>query len=1166
MKPFDPFTAELTGTHLVEASAGTGKTYSIQSLYLRLLLEQKFSVREILVLTYTEAAAAELRKRIHKILTDACQFLQGMPTPDENDRLTRLLANCDVVDAKKRLSSALLDFDEARISTIHGFCHATLNEFAFESGVLFQTELVKDCDDLLNTIAGDFCRELFYTEHGMLRAELLAAQGINRDSLRELAQKFTGRNEVRLLGRPTRTRQQIEPELFAALQELAELWNPEPLIALQENLKSPYSNPDKFDALLRWWGDYAAGKNRIHREYLRMATPCALLNATRSPKGDNAKAEAKALTLRTVGAPFFQLAQKCVEQIEGEYLLCVRCEMIDRAATLLPQRKAERSTQTFDDLIRKVHHAVGAPDGRLVTALRKTYKAAILDEFQDTDPAQYEIFKAVFSERQDAAFYMVGDPKQAIYGFRGGDIATYNRAKRECPSEPTTLNRNFRSSAKFIDDLNTLYMGHRNPFAAAISYAQITAGNPDRFDRLNHAPQEFQGIKIRRIDGPVEACLEKTAEEIANLLSRTPDLCANEIAVLVYRSTDALLARKFLTERNIPAVFTKTGNIFHSPEAAELALLLDALAAPGNTTGVVRFLASALVGMSDEQLAELKNTPAKYAVEREEISELASLFDRGGFVGILERVLRRNHARVRILAQQGGERKLGNYLQLGDLLEEKRRAMRLAPEALRRFLAEAIRDSDQDHEEYEELLETDRDAVRIMTIHGSKGLEFPFVFLPDLFVWGAKTTERMRGTVSGPEGPEYDLCDSPKFQHDCEIERFQELQRLAYVAITRAGFGCIISSGKHKNNEKTSPLCWLLSHRNAPENLDNPVDYAMQNGALETTDCMRFFVPPEPVATDKKSPLPGTGKNQTPLLMMPRPLPERIDGNWRFTSFSALAAPHFGRTPDNGDSYFDYDADNNDPAGSSSPRPGFREAVFDLPGGAAFGNALHQALAESDYSGAQEELARSLDNALEVFGFGNLKDSDRETALHMIGDVLSAPLQPPDAPSFSFADIDRSQRVCEMEFRYSLRHSFHTGALFDLLSRHHWNIRGAEEFFSGGMMQGAIDLLFRHNGRFYLADWKSNLLERRMENFAPAALDEEMRRTGYDLQALIYTVAAKKYLSLRLGAFSQERYEQLFGGVFYCFLRGITPEHPGRGIVFRRASWELIEEMENMMG
>ena len=456
---FDLLTSPLEGTNLIEAGAGTGKTYTITGLFLRLILEKRLSVKEILVVTYTVAATEELRDRIRRKIRDALEACSAGTSPDSFLR-GLILTLPDREEAAGLLRAALLDFDEAAISTIHGFCQRTLRESAFESGSLFDTDLEPEQETgLIEEIVQDFWRRNFYDAP---LEWIRYAQGLNLGPTFFLDLLRRGRSPLDLKILP-----ETAPVSFGAVapfrQAYAELQAAWP--AARAEVEQAFGEP----------GLHAAYRNHLS-ETLGLMDSFLAENGPAFPLpekferfttgGLKKKTRQK---MKPPDHPFFQrcdtLQQRATAlRIELErHLLFLQGEIFQTLRQELPLRKQRRNIQSFDDLLTRLRQSLEKAGGdELSQAVRNRYRAALIDEFQDTDPVQYAIFQHIF-ERGGSILFLIGDPKQAIYSFRGADLFAYLKAASRVDRR-YTLEGNWRSEPGLVAAVNTVFTSREDPF------------------------------------------------------------------------------------------------------------------------------------------------------------------------------------------------------------------------------------------------------------------------------------------------------------------------------------------------------------------------------------------------------------------------------------------------------------------------------------------------------------------------------------------------------------------------------------------------------------------------------------------------------------------------------------------------------------------------------
>uniref|UniRef100_C6DYD0 DNA 3'-5' helicase n=1 Tax=Geobacter sp. (strain M21) TaxID=443144 RepID=C6DYD0_GEOSM len=1083
MKRFDLLHTPLAGRNLIEASAGTGKTFTIAGVYLRLVLEEKFDVSRILVVTFTEAATKELKERIRNKLKEAENgFLTGAAEDFLIDGL--LKSTPDHSEARRLLGSAVRSFDEAAIFTIHGFCQRMLQDNPFESGSLCDTELVTDQGKILMEIAQDYWRINCYGQPEDRIAAAGAAK-VSPESLLKLAQRVCGDPNAAVI--------------------------PDP--------------PDDATEL----DDWLQGLKRGFFDYLRAE---------------------------------------------------------------LPKRKRLKNLRSFDDLLLDLHAALLRPASPLPRLIRERYQAALIDEFQDTDPLQFAIFDAIYPVGHEAPFFLIGDPKQAIYSFRGADIFAYMGAA-QATKERHTLLQNFRSEAGLIDAVNTLFASRELPFLyPQIGFNRVEAA-PKEKSRLVEAGQRKAPLKLwlapRKDAGkPInkgdawEQLPETVAAEISRLLrdGAAGKLTVEElqkdaeesekwvrravepkdIAVLVRANRQAKLMQRALTRRGIPSVLCSAGNLFESDEAAELLRLLSAVAQPGHESLLRGALATELVGVSGTELARLMNDEKGWEEILEEFRGYHDTWNSGSCMSMALQFMEKREVRKRLLAEPMGERRLTNLLHAIETMHQAQVNERLGMEAVIAWLACRITEEPK-KEEYEIRLETDEAAVQLVTIHKSKGLEYPIVFLP--FCWAEYAGKDEGALFHDEEGRVVlDIGSEQMVEHKAQAAReaLAESLRLLYVALTRGKHRTYLTWGAFKD-AGDSALHYLLHPGQTPvkgqvtlsdadirERLDTLA--ASSAGKIEVLDLPAADLAPYRPNDEKApdlAPLPFTGE---------------VSRDWRVASFTSLSSHkhHTAELPDR---------DEESPIEERPGRDIEPTGIFAFPKGAKAGIFLHKIFEDLDFTRVGEQLSPLVEEQLDKHGFA----PDWSQAVRdMVQNVLQAPL---GDGGIALAQVGLERRLTEMEFFFPLSHvtserlreaaarftAGHGAAgvpgfpvdLADLFSR--LSFAPVQ-----GMLLGFIDLVFEHGGRYYIVDWKSNHLGNAPGDYGQAALKKEMEENFYPLQYLLYTVALDNYLRLRIPDYHYDRH---FGGVFYLFLRGV--DGTGNGVYADRPPRELIVHLAEVL-
>ena len=1201
MERLDPLYIPLNDFNLVEASAGTGKTYTLTALYLRLVVEAAIPVNRILVVTYTNAATKELRDRIRERLGQLRLAFLGGHAPEDDELATRLLDLLPDRDlAVRRLTNAARGFDEAAIFTIHGFCKRVLGDNAFESGLSFDTELMADTGELLQEIVDDFWRrELYAASPAVVRYFL---------DERSSPERLLGEIE-RHLGKPylqvvTPGGEQdgaaLEQRFVGAFQHAKALWLQERAGIEALLLKSPALNRQKYGlkSLPGWF-------ETLHR-YLSSETPGPALFA-KFGQFTTTKLQDSANKGKTAPQhPFFDacealktaceaLAEYCRYQIPVKLLAYCNAE--------LAARKRQQQLQSYDDLLIDLHDALHERrrGTALLDTLRRRYHAALIDEFQDTDPVQYAIFQRIYAGTSKPVF-LVGDPKQAIYSFRGADIFAYLTARRDAPRR-YTLDVNWRSDPRLLAALNAIFgAAGRPPFLfEGIPFHPARPAERKRREPLwlqgrQEAPLQLWLLEAEG-DKPVtkglanERITQATASEIARLLNwgarnqarigERPDaedgraLAGGDIAVLVRSHRQGRLIRDALLRLGVPSVQHADDSVFLSEEARQLDWLLAAVAEPGSEGGVRALLASDLFGLSGEVLYQLREDERAWAHWLEKLQDYRQLWFERGFMRFFRAWLIGEGISQRLLAFQDGERRLTNLLHLAELLHVASR-VRPGLTGLGKWLGERRRLPGGQDEAQQLRLESDENLVRIVTVHKSKGLEYPVVFCPFLWSGRLQAADSKNSTLlyHDPHDPSrtflaFGVGEASEARQHARGEEMAENLRLCYVALTRAKQRCYLVWGQIKD-AATSPPAWLLHH---------PPVVGPSQDALEVTrqrfeeltpqafygDLQTAFTAALDEAVAIKALSRDVGQRYQPPTAVEPELQARLwtgslAESWRVSSFTGLAVGHSGELPDYDMATAVVEPVDSGEAAAAVPGHG----IFDFPRGARAGTCLHAIFERLDFTQSDPaRLEELVERMLKTHGL----DATAWTAAvsGMVRRVLETPL---DASGLRLATVSADRRLNELEFYYPLA-NLRADGLRRVLSRHGragpWRelIETLEFNPLRGYMKGFIDLVFEADGRFYLVDYKSNWLGPEPAAYRRARLEEAMAREAYVLQYLIYTVALHRYLRLRVPNYDYERH---FGGVFYLFLRGMGPELGADCGVFRdRPAPALVEALDRLM-
>ncbi len=1190
---FDPIHTPLEGTCLIEAAAGTGKTYTIEGLYLRLVLEVGLPVEEILVVTFTRAATAELRDRIYRRLVAVREVLAGAAAGDD-DLLGHIASGHPRPEAARRLlRAALADFDRAAIFTIHGFCQRVLHENAFETATPFSAEMLQDQERILTQVVEDFWRLQVAGAPPEFIRFARAALG-TPDALRPLAHAAT-RAEVAVT--PSAAGPGLSERTFddfrRRVRVLRALW-PGGKEICRDMLLAAGINATVYGAAVRKGEEGPSGRERkIQRFFDLLDAYTAGTLPDYPPVAPVERLAAATLARYTLARrhppahPVFDACEalhrtkEALEREMGAHLVHLKSSLLAFVPAELERRKAERGLVSFDDLLRRVDRALaGRAGGGLAKAVRHRYRAALVDEFQDTDELQYRVFSRLFGV-PGRLLFMIGDPKQAIYGFRGADIFSYLRAARDADAR-FTLTTNWRSAPGLVGAVNTLFSRVSAPFLFRdIEFIPGRAAAPQPARAAPALEIWYLGARRHRPDGntltkPVARRLIARAvtadirEKVARgeLAGRT-----GEIAVLVRTNQEARLMKAHLAGAGIPSVLYSTANVFDAPEALELLAVLKAVAEPQHAIRLKSALASRLLGENAAGIAAGESLPGAWEERIRRHWGYLNLWNERGFMPMFRRLLAGEAVRERLIGFPDGERRLTNLLHLGELLHRAAGENHLGVGGIVKWLTSQLRPGADRSEENQLRLESDERAVKIVTIHRSKGLEYPVVYCP--FTWSASAAEDRDFFFHDP-GADFRLTVDLSGERDtpnrrlARHEALAENLRMLYVALTRAREHCTLVWGRI-NTADTSALAYLLRTGEADATQAEADWVAFLKAAFKNTGDDEWQDRLNSLAAASGGTIRVRSLPESPAEALPeaRPAEEtpagrefrgHVDSSWGVTSYSGLAAGGPGA------------ADREDPylPGNGVP-PDRGEAgegeggLHDFPAGARTGLFFHSLLEAIDFT--TSEPATLAARKLAEFGFDR---SWAEPVSAMIAELAAVPLLPGEHPP-RFSEVGRERCVTEMEFYFPLNR-VSPALLEEVLAPMGPPLEVAGQAEeppaltfapTHGFLRGFIDLVCEHRGRYYLVDWKSNRLGPGLEDYRSERLHQAMRAHRYDLQLQLYSLALHRLLRQRVAGYTYERH---FGGAIYIFLRGVRRTlGPAYGIFAFRPQRGCIERLEKAL-
>ncbi|MCH5489758.1 exodeoxyribonuclease V subunit beta [Pseudomonas syringae] len=1200
----------LRGSQLIEASAGTGKTFTISALYLRLVLghgtEQSGFGREllppqILVVTFTDAATKELRDRIRTRLAEAARFFRDeIPSPDGLIAELREQFEASLWPAcASRLDIAAQWMDEAAVSTIHSWCQRMLREHAFDSGSLFTQTLETDHSDLLGEVLRDYWRRFCYPMSG----DALTWVRENLSGPAALLPRVRG-----LFGRDRSPLTQEPAELIAAsLQErraaLAALkapwavWSDELYALCQDavarkavdgrKMQERYFKP-WFEKLAAWAADDTQEALDLGTGFTRL-TPDGIAEAW---KGD------------PPAHPAFEAMAQLKAALDG--LPKPDAAVLQHAAQWVSVRfeeeKRRRAEMGFDDMLLRLDAALhGAGGERLATLIREQFPVALIDEFQDTDPVQYRIFDSIYrleANDEQTGLFLIGDPKQAIYAFRGADIYTYLRARQATDGRWHTLDTNYRSSHAMVESVNRVFTlaeqreqgrgaflfrdehGNQVPFSDALAQGRKETLHVDG------APLTALTVWHLQSDQPVSGVVYRQqlaascASEIVRLLNAgqqgsagfvTPDstlrgLRPADIAILVRDGKEAQAVRQQLTARGVRSVYlSDKDSVFAAQEAHDLLSWLKACAEPDSERTLRAALACITLDLPLAELERLNQDELAWERRVMQFRGYRAIWRSQGVLPMLRRLLHDFALPQTLMTLSDGERVLTNLLHLSELLQQAAAELD-GEQALIRHLGDHLALSGQAGEEQILRLESDEQLVKVVTIHKSKGLQYPLVFLP--FICSSKPVDGSRLPLQFHDADgksQISLQPTEALIQQADDERLAEDLRLLYVALTRSEHACWLGVADLKRgNANTSML-----HRSA-------LGYLLGGGAAlaESAElniwlrdlaqgCGAIALQPVPEPTDERFSAPRNAAALVKLLVPKR----RAAENWWIASYSALrigdtVTAGADESPDSPQAQKLFDDERLDPEAPRDiltsggdihrfprgPNPGtFLHGLLEWAGNEGFANTAHVP------DKLQDAVARRCNRRGWAGWINTLSD--------WLQHLLNMPLRlSPDAAPVALGELDQpNQYRVEMEFWFASNNV--NVAQMDALVRRftHDNApRAATETVSlNGMFKGFIDLTFEHEGRYYVADYKSNWLGSDDSAYTQLAMETAILDNRYDLQYVLYLLALHRQLKTRMADYD---YDQHMGGALYLFLRG--SRSASQGAYFARPPRELIESLD----
>ena len=1160
------------GTTLIEASAGTGKTYTLCRIALQLTLQKRITLDRILAVTFTEAATEELASRIHE-LYQSC--LRQLETGIYKEDLLKELASNDSLEvdsAKDDLRYSLEVFDEAPISTIHGFCRRSLESVALETRIPLDAEISQIENELIEQLQNEYIRQNILESSSALSAAF-ASQSDFEKRLREIGKQCSIHPEAVL--RPTPEPIQLETldRRFASL--------PTSISDLLDSKADYLPHLNARSKVLKLLSGQDPTLERIASRSSILPSEFRSLEELSSEKWLKAiKKSGKDLSIPpSINEIDLVLAQtaKAFQSLLFNYKRWL--------SERLTKAKSQANVVSFNDLLHLLWRALqNDPEQSAANYIGSRYDAALIDEFQDTDRIQLKIARSLFGKGDHYLFY-IGDPKQAIYRFRGADIYAYFKAVGEKGLKRIPLDRNFRSTPKLVEAVNHLFSNAASAFVDdRIVFKEAESARHDLAAEGGVAAMTIRQLALEASEIPSgsgdyrRVLAELAANDFARRLNEHPALKAEDVTFLVNNKNEANELSEALLQRGIPSSIRADRSVFKTQEAEDLKQLLFALANPARNSfkrGVYACFKPGfdIAELSDDAFDESAASFFDY------FGDWARSWYSANFDVAFNNLMDLLSAAQDDSSISDSERRFTNFRQLAELLSEARDTERLSPRGLFNWLCRKESADVTEREEWQTRISSDEGKPQIITVHKSKGLQFPIVILP--FV-GLKRI-RLQELAQSYHGSDEELvidyapeAESVSTQYS-RREELAENGRLLYVALTRAErevllYLCPEEISRQSKLPAESSFARSLLGPESPVSSDS-VARTLQDLASTSKGVIDFKQ--IPCQTGEFVELTAKEARDEGQPVAARPLRNRrqMPQPDRVVSFSALNKILLHDSDTSLDALQNAEAESDEI--ENAPIDTLEEeaqtdyateiSIFKLPKGTKTGDLLHLILERFDFSQA-DTLGRVVRAA-----FDELRFEGQEFEPILVAQIRALAKAELESryDTLSLEQLSSHCRVTELEFTYPVHGDIKSSIIATLESSElgvipkSWvhSLSLSEHGISASMLRGFIDLVFEHNNRFYIVDWKSNYLGPTPESYDQPAVLESMGEHNYFLQYLLYCVALKRYLAWR---FPGENFSDRFGGVFYIYVRGITPNKP-TGIYYDYPNQALLEKLDQAL-
>jgi len=1158
---FDPINTNLfTGINLIEASAGTGKTYAIAMLVLRLVVEKNQDIKQILVVTFTKAATEELKERVRQRLVEARQAL--LDNDNNVDISLKQWLNKIDIDSNiisQRLTHALLDIDQAAIFTIHGFCQRTLAEYALESGQLFDSELTGDISSVKQVCSDDFWRKNIYPRSPW-EISLLTAQFQTPDQL--LASIDYISPDLTVLP----TYENLDTKL-ADLKQLVDTKKEEitaSLLVVEKNLdegkfKANFEN--NFNAAHQSVIEWLTSDNAVLPEFSTFTLAGLLdgLNGHKFRKTNTATSEERKQEYLNI----IDFNYKAFEQIDSaikNISLFLRRSLLETLNEDVNTRLQQQNILSFDDLISRLADALQAAKGEeLCQEIRLRYQAALIDEFQDTDKKQWLIFSTLFHSTEHH-LYLIGDPKQAIYKFRGADIHTYFSAKKQA-EHIFSLGFNWRSHPNLVEAVNTLF-NTTNPFLSEqLDFIPVKAALTEKQGYLVNKDHQLSAVVLWQLDksekefwSSGKASIEITkgvVNEIVDLLTapifiqteNKNQVQANDIAILVRTNPQAKQFQLMLNEAGVIAVINSKESVFASQEASDLHCVLQSVAGISDHTLLKQALILDWFNLDGQQFYQTTNNEMTMDGWLTRFQSYQQVWKTKGLMAMIRQLLSKEKVLSHLSRGNQAERRITNLQHCIELLQQVAIDENLAINKTLDWLHDTIinaKSAVATSDEQQLRLESDENAVKIITMHSSKGLEYPIVFCP--FLWNrGNRLKREKDKIKCYENENLIVdLGSDRFEHHRQLALDEELAedlRVFYVAVTRAKYRCYINWAdvRTKDIENTSAMAYLLGFSGD--------DFFQQQIKLKKLSKKQSLSFEYSLLETEQETLKALPSQVIDIELSYKKRRRSLYTNWQMSSYTALSSLSIDETPD-----LPFDK-----AREDNLEPPKESSIIELPRGAHTGNVIHDLLENIPFKYLAKNTDISLQREKSCLRYG-LKTDNPELINLLLKTTVNTLLSLNDA-HFSLKDLKEDQCLKEMPFYLTMKKM--DVSLINQILKDCPTYQPLSEKTMSGFLTGFIDLICEYQGKYFIIDYKSNGLE----SYDTKSLTQAMREHNYGLQYWIYTLVLHQYLKHRLPNYD---YQKHMGGVMYLFVRGMDENIENSGVYQAKPKLEMIEQLAEL--